>query len=236
MAQKEGWDNRIDLKGRHAYFLVVGNSILNRKFRYSYSNASWWLVGANVLVFILTEIAGIRIRGIPLKALLSLVPSLVSRGWVWQLATYMFVHASYNHLLFNMLGLLMFGIPLERRLGSKEFALFYLVSGTLSGLASFAIYKIAGTNVMLMGASGAIYALMFLFAVMNPRARFLLFWFIPVPAPVAVAVFAAMCVFNELFTFSNVANLTHLAGFAVAWLYCRIRFRIDPIKVWRRYG
>lgn len=211
----------------------MNNSILNKRFRYSYSNVALVLVCINVFVFILTEYTRISIKGLPLIYWLSLIPSFIDEGFVWQFLTYMFVHSNISHLFFNMLGLLMFGMMLERNLGSKEFLLFYLLSGFLSGVLSYLIYKIAGINPALLGASGAIYSLLFLFAVMYPNARILLFFFIPLRAPVAVAIFAAMCIFNELFSSSNTANMTHLAGFAVAWIYCLVRFRINPIKVWR---
>lgn len=209
------------------------NSILNKQFRYTYFNASLILVGINVVVFFLTQYSRITIRGVSLVYWLSLIPSFVQHGYVWQLFTYMFVHANMSHLFFNMLALVMFGMMLERQLGSKEFLLFYLLSGFLCGVISFLIYQIAGTNVVLLGASGAIYAMLFLFAVMFPNARILLFYFIPVRAPIAVLIFAAICVANELFTSSSTANLTHLAGFAVAWLYCLVRYRVNPIQVFK---
>src|SRR5574344_626217 len=151
------------------------DSILNKRFKYTYSNASLILVGINVVVFFLARYFTIRIGGTPLFYWLSMVPSFIEHGYVWQLFTYMFVHANMSHLFFNMLALVMFGMMLERQLGSKEFLLFYLLSGFLCGVISFLIYQIAGTNVVLLGASGAIYAMLFLFAVMFPNARILLF-------------------------------------------------------------
>lgn len=209
------------------------DSILNKRFKYTYSNASLILVGINVVVFFLTRYFTIRIGGTPLFYWLSMVPSLIEHGYVWQLFTYMFVHANLSHLFFNMLALIMFGMMLERTIGSREFVLFYLVSGFLSGVISFLIYEMAGTNVVMMGASGAIYALLLLFSVIFPTSRILLFYFIPVQAPIAVLIFAVICVANEMFTVSNTANLTHLAGFAVAWVYCLVRFRVNPIQVWK---
>src|SRR5574344_1386289 len=156
------------------------DSILNKRFKYTYSNASLILVGINVVVFFLTRYFTIRIGGTPLFYWLSMVPSFIEHGYVWQLFTYMFVHANLSHLFFNMLALIMFGMMLERTIGSREFVLFYLVSGFLSGVISFLIYEMAGTNVVMMGASGAIYALLLLFSVIFPTSRILLFYFIPV--------------------------------------------------------
>ncbi len=209
------------------------NSILNKQFRYSYFNTSLLLAITCAIVFLLTRYIGISINRIPLVYWLSLSPGFIQHGCIWQFVTYMFVHYNLSHLFFNILALLMFGMMLERRIGSKEFLLFYMVSGTLSGVISYLIYRLTGTSAVLMGASGAIYGLLFLFAVMFPDARILLFFFIPMRAPMAVLVFAVMCVFSELFTTSSTANLTHLAGFAVAWLYCLVRFRVNPLDIWR---
>jgi membrane associated rhomboid family serine protease len=73
-------------------------------------------------------------------------------------AVYLHVCAwKFNHLLFNMLSLFIFGSMVEKRIGSKEFLLFYLLTGLFGGIASFVSYYLAGTNVILVGASGAIY-------------------------------------------------------------------------------
>jgi membrane associated rhomboid family serine protease len=149
----------------------------------------------------------------------------------------MFTHsyASLNHILFNMLGLFMFGTMVERRVGSKEFLLFYLLTGTLSGIFSYVSYYLTNTNVYLIGASGAVYAVLFAYAVLYPHARILVFWFIPMRAPVLVLVYTAIELFNQVFGVSGgVAHLTHLAGFGFAFLYFLVRLKINPIEEWRR--
>ena len=70
-----------------------------------------------------------------------------------------------------MLGLLFFGLALEKAIGSKEFVLFYLVCGALSGFFSFLVYRFTGQyRVFLLGASGAIYSVLFAYAVFFPRS------------------------------------------------------------------
>ena len=93
------------------------DSFLNRKFKYTYSNACMYIIIANVLVYFLTQFTDISYMGLSLQGWLSLIPSLVNKGFVWQLFTYMFVHQNYMHLFFNMFALLMFGRALERELG-----------------------------------------------------------------------------------------------------------------------
>src|SRR5262245_16482603 len=74
------------------------------------SSAMKALIGANVIVFFLQIVAGAAVT-----ETFGLIPKLVlQRLWIWQLATYMFLHGGLMHILFNMLALWMFGAELER--------------------------------------------------------------------------------------------------------------------------
>jgi len=162
------------------------------------------------------------------------------RGFYWQVVTYMFAHANLTHILFNMLGLFIFGIQLERRMGSSEFILFYLVTGILAGLFSLAVYAATRSyQVWLLGASGAVFAVMMGFASYFPDARVFVFGILPIKAPYLVLGYTAIELFSQFFSIrSNVAHLTHLAGFGFAFLYFIVRLGIIPIKVFfgkRRY-
>ncbi len=211
------------------------DSFLNKKFKYTYSNACIYLVLLNVLVFLLTNYTRISFKGLPLVYWISLVPSFVNRGWIWQFLTYMFVHGSFTHLFFNMFALIMFGRILERALGTREFLLFYFLCGILGGVVSYLFYLLQGvTNVAIMGASGSIYALLFLCAVIFPSSRLMLFFFIPIKMPYAVMIYIAIEVFSQVFGMANgVAHLIHLSCILIAWIYVMLRFRLNPIKVWK---
>ncbi len=153
---------------------------------------------------------------------------------LWQFVTYMFVHANIRHLLLNMLGLFFFGLGVERAIGSKEFLLFYFTTGILSAVLSFILYYFSGNyRVLLLGASGAVYAVLFAYAVCYPRSIIYLWWVIPVPAPIMVFIFALIEVVNGFFSSSNVAHFTHLFGFLVALLYFLIRMGVNPLKIWK---
>jgi len=152
----------------------------------------------------------------------------------WQFITYMFLHSNKSHVFFNMIGLLVFGLPLEKAIGSREFTLFYFVTGALSGVFSYLLYKFTGNyGVVLLGASGAIYAVLFAYAVFFPRSIIYIWGLIPVPAPILVLIYAIIELGSQLFTTSNVAHMTHLFGFLAAWLYFVIRMRIHPLKIWK---
>lgn len=200
---------------------------IRKPFRYTDGNFTLVLIGLNILVFALTSLyrnAYIYLAMIP--------GAVLHYGWIWQVFTYMFVHANFRHLLFNMLGLFFFGSAVERALGSKEFALFYFLTGTLAGVFSFALFAIGGAlNVSLVGASGAVYAVLFAFAVINPRAKIFIWGILPVQAPILVAVYTIIELWSELSgAGGTVAHLTHLAGFGLAALYFPVRHGLNPIK------
>ena len=207
-------------------------NILHKKFSYSFNYATLIIVAVNVAAFILTGSG----RNANFQYLFGLQPVLFTRAhYYWQLLTYMFMHGSWSHLLGNMIGLLFFGVYIEKQLGSKEFLLFYLLCGILCGAASLAIYLAAGFyGVLLVGASGAVYAVLLLFAVIFPRSTVFIMGIVPVPAPLLVAIYAGIAVFEQLFGMNQgVAHLTHLSGFAAAWIYCLVRYGVNPIKVWK---
>ncbi len=214
---------------------MMKDSFLNRKFKYTYSNAAVYLVLANILMFLVTNYSNFTIKGLRLIYWVSLIPGCINMGWIWQFVTYMFVHGNFWHLFFNMFALLMFGRALEQYLGTKEFLLFYFVCGILGGVVSYLFYIIQGVvNVAVIGASGSIFALLFLCAVFFPNARLYLFFFIPMKMPIAVIIYIAIEIFSQIYGFANgVAHLIHLSGILIGWLYVLIRFRMNPIKIWR---
>lgn len=198
--------------------------------RYTYTHVTETLIIINVLVFLLTEF-------IYPKSVyyLAMIPSFVLHGYVWQLFTYMFVHGGFSHILFNMLGLYIFGSMVERRIGSKEFLLFYLLTGTLSGVFSFVAYLLAGTNVVLLGASGALYAVMLLFSVLYPYAVVYVFGVLPIRAPLLVVIYFLFELFSQMSGANGgVSHLTHLGGLLFAYIYCLVRLRLNPLQEWRR--
>ncbi|HOI23231.1 MAG: rhomboid family intramembrane serine protease [Spirochaetia bacterium] len=201
-------------------------TMIRKPFRYSYFNATLYLIAANILFFALGYVFPL------IKVYMALNPAALLSGFVWQILSYMFAHADISHLLVNMLGLFIFGTAVERSMGSKEFLLFYLLTGTLAGITSFGIYVATGSwYTMLLGSSGAVYALLLAFAVLNPEARIFLYGILPVRAPILVLGYAGIEIASQLFSFrSSVAHLTHLAGFFWSWLYFVLRFGINPAK------
>jgi membrane associated rhomboid family serine protease len=207
---------------------MTRNSLIRRPFRYSFKNLSIWLIAINVLVFALEYLLP-QVGGY-----LAMTPALVLSGAVWQPLTYMFAHANLTHLLVNMLGLLFFGTAVEKELGSREFIFYYLLTGVLAGVFSFAAYLFSGgAYTPLLGASGAVFAVLLAFATLQPNAQILIWGLIPVRAPVMVIGYTLIELFSQVIGApGNVAHLTHLAGFGFGWLYFLARFGVNP---WRRF-
>ena len=209
----------------------MSTSIIRRPFQYRFYNASVGLIIVNLIVFLITTIVQNA------KVYLSLIPGLVIQQHAyWQFVTYMFTHADISHIFFNMLALFFFGVQVERRMGSNEFLLFYFICGIGAGLFSFLIFVLSGSyNVILLGASGAVYAVLLAFAVFYPYANIYVMGIIPIRAPLLVIIYTAIELFSQFFSLrSGIAHLTHLAGFAFSFLYFLIRLDINPIQVFKR--
>jgi membrane associated rhomboid family serine protease len=206
-------------------------NVIRKPFRYENYNLVYWLIGINILVFAATQFLGPNVR-YQMTLRLSMIPLAVMNGWVWTFITYMFMHANFSHIFFNMFGLFIFGLEVERHMGSKEFMLYYILTGALAGIFSFAMYYFTGNFVVaLMGASGALYAVQLAYAVFFPNAIIYIWGILPLRAPVMVLGFTALSLFFIVTGGGgNVAHLTHLAGFGFGWLYFVIRFGVSPWK------
>ena len=205
---------------------------LRKPFKYTYKNAVLVIALINVAVFILTSL----FRN--LSTYLGLVPILVVEAQTyWQFFTYQFVHGDFFHLAFNMLALFFFGVPVERKIGTKEFILYYLLIGTIGGVLSFLVYAATGFYIIsLVGASGAIFGVLLLYAVIYPNSVVYLWAVIPVPAPLLILGYAVIELISIFSVGDGVAHLTHFIGLLAGWVYIRIRFGIKPLKVWNSTG
>ncbi len=219
--------------------------ILRKPFRYSFANATIFLVLANVSVYLLS----LLFRGADIEGWFGVSPyGVFGEGRAWQVFTYMFVHdrGSLTHIVFNMFGLWMFGTQVERRVGSREFLLFYLLNGLLIGCFVAGLYQLIAPLVSdpmardallagpTIGASGAIYALLLAYAVFFPDSKLYLFGLVPIRAPIMVLGFTAIELALQLFFRGGdgVSHLGHLAGFGFAYLYFLVRYGINP---WKRF-
>jgi membrane associated rhomboid family serine protease len=188
------------------------------------------LIAVNVVMFVITTFVQ------SIVPYLGLVPTLVlHQFWLWQLATYMFLHGGIFHIVFNMLALWMFGTELERMWGTRYFLKFYLVTGigaaVLTVLFSLLPFGFAQQiqHSIVIGASGAIYGLLLAYALYFPDRPIYMYFVFPIPAKIFVAIMGAIAFFSSLSDAGGVANATHLGGLVVAYVFLKSA-RMDPIS------
>lgn len=199
-----------------------------------------WLILANVAAFLVqlaTQPRGFMVGWGWFSDAFALEPQKVMSGEVWRLLTYAFLHdpSQILHILFNMLFLWWFGREMEEMYGSAEFLAFYLVSAILGGLAFFGWAVSQGVLSTCVGASGAVTAVLVLFALHYPRHRILLWFFIPIPIWLLVVVQVGMDAFVFVGGIRTTTAVTvHLAGAAFGFLYYKGHWRL--LRLWQRLG
>jgi rhomboid family protein len=180
------------------------------------------LLYANVGAYVATLIYA------PLTVYLGLIPQqVIEHRWLWQPATYMFMHVRNNptHILFNMLGLWMFGVELERLWGTRFFAKYYAITGIGAGLTTLAVsllpFEITQGiyGAVTVGASGALYGLLLAFALYYPNRPILMFLLFPIPAKYFVTILGALAFLTSMQGTGTVSATTHLGGLLVGYLY-----------------
>ena len=197
------------------------------------------LILVNILIYIATALN----ENFMIATFGLFYPSSPYFHW-WQIITHMFMHGGFWHIFFNMYTLFIFGIVVERIIGSKKFALFYFVCGlgaaalqigtqyiemqafiSAGATQSIAALKMTPT----VGASGAIYGVLIGYAMLFPDSKMtLLFPPITLSAKWMVIIFAAIELFTGVIGWvDGVAHFAHLGGILIGWLM---------IRWWRRRG
>lgn len=207
------------------------------------------LLIVNIVAFLITYILGKDASGgYVLNDLLGLHFFMASDFQVYQLITYMFMHGGFEHIIFNMFALWMFGCVVERVWGAKKFLFYYIACGVGAGLFQeaaqyvsylyndFSAYQFIvdanGTRLPMgdylnlwttVGASGAIYAILLAFGMIYPNERIFIF---PLPIPIKAKYFvigyAAIELFSALATRGDgVAHIAHLGGMVVGFFMIR---------------
>ena len=191
----------------------------------------------NVIMFLATFVLGHTGRG-DLTDYLELHFFLADNFNAAQLFTYMFLHANFMHIFFNMFALWMFGRLLETVWGPKRFLFYYLVCGIGAGIIQEIVqyvyyvqvlsdYTTVDTGYSLIpmeeylnmistvGASGAIYGILLAFGMLFPEQRLFIFPFpVPIKAKYFVIGYAVIELISGLSNNSgdNVAHFAHLGG------------------------
>lgn len=148
----------------------------------------------------------------------------------WQPLTYMFMHANFTHLFFNMFALWMFGNTMENFWGTRRFLIYYLACGLGAGLISMLI-----PGSLTVGASGAVYGLLLAFGMTFPNEYIYLYFLMPIKAKWFVIGYAALELIQGVFySYDGVAHFAHLGGMLVGLLlilwWRRNPFRRNPFN------
>ena len=166
------------------------------------------LLLANVAIYFLGQLIG---GGY--VADFALWPVSSPEFWPWQIVTYAFLHANFQHLFFNMLGLWMFGAELEQVWGQKRFLQFYTASVIAAALTQLLVDWLLNAGAPTIGASGGLFGLLLAFAMLFPDRIILLFFVLPMKAKYFVALYGLIELYQGAYVMnSGVAHFAHLGG------------------------
>ncbi len=194
----------------------------------------WILIAINVVFFIAGTPGTWRLYSMP------------GEFRPYQLLTAGFLHADIWHLFFNMYGLYLFGTLVARKMKELHVFLLYL-AGNLIGNALYLLINF-GKPGILVGASGAVCAIMIGAAMFEPERRFVMIFapMSPIKTSTLVICYAALEMLLEISHASgNIAHLAHLGGFLGGYLYLKLVFgkdlpwdplRRNPVKRAESYG
>ncbi|MGA3257868.1 MAG: rhomboid family intramembrane serine protease [Bryobacteraceae bacterium] len=189
-----------------------------------------WLLIVNTIIFVLTYLCPLQLQRQIMLVLALSAEAAVRNLFVWQLVTYMFLHAGITHVLFNMLTLWFFGTQLERDWGTRRFLKYYFYCGIAAGVCVLVVNILLGYwGVVTLGASGAIFGVLVAFGVMYPDQTVLMYFLFPIKAKYLVMIFVAV---ELLLTFgpnTGVSTIAHLGGAAFGFVYLKGRLPRLPM-------
>lgn len=179
------------------------------------------LIIVTASIFVLTYLPAVMFGWNFPFALLGLRPfDVTHRFLVWQLVTYLFLHAGFFHLIFNLFALWMFGSELERTWGPRQFLYYFFLTGV--GAAAFDVILQPSAITTTIGNSGAVYGILLAYGLLFPDRPIYLWLLIPVKAKWFVLF---MGVIEFVSSFSNpgskVSHIAHLGGMLVGLIYLR---------------
>ena len=164
-----------------------------------------------------------------LQETLSVTPQVVTQPWLWwKFVSSGFAHAyDPSHVLWNMFALWMFGRDIELRFGRQEFLRFYLVAIVL-GSVIWSVIRL-GSDVTMLGASGAVTAVVIAYCMLYPKRMLLLMMVIPVPAWLLGVLIVVVNLVGSRHGNSGIAYDVHLVGATFGFLYCKFGWNLGRL-------
>ncbi|MDW8381077.1 MAG: rhomboid family intramembrane serine protease [Verrucomicrobiota bacterium] len=200
-----------------------------------------WLIVANAVAFVGQNILYRFWPTFPTDPVFALSLEGLTRGYLWQLVTFQFMHGGLLHLLLNAFVIYVFGRALEEELGWRRFLALYFLGGFVGGLLQILAAWLAPRwfGGAVMGASAGAFALMSAFAIMSPDRplTLLLFFVLPLTlkAKYLLLISALLALFGLAFPGDGIAHAAHLGGMLAGicyarwnlpWTLPRVRFRV----------
>jgi len=189
----------------------------------------------NIVAFLLLTLGIIFGGGIidindSLLRYVALSPELFLQGFVWTLLTSMFMHGNFTHLFVNMISMFFIGNFVERLVGKRRFLWFYLIAGLVAGLSFVGLAYLGlfipngqnifgGIDAFAVGASGALFGLGGLLAVLIPRLKVLVMFIIPMPMWLAMVVLMFGLWIVSASAGWPIGNTAHFGGLVVGVVY-----------------
>lgn len=168
------------------------------------------LLIVNLLVFLL-----LIFNQISSAESLILYPAYSHNFQFYQFISYMFLHASFSHVILNMLGLITFGPEIEQYFGEKKFLLFYFTCGIIGGLLHIAL-----SPSPVLGASASIWGLMLTYAILFPNKILHIYFLIPVKAKYIIGTFFLIEVLSAINNTSDgISHYGHVGGAVAGALF-----------------
>ncbi|MBI4460913.1 MAG: rhomboid family intramembrane serine protease [Acidobacteria bacterium] len=190
------------------------------------------LILANVAVFFAFALAQAAGWAQPLRWFMLTPYAVTHQLALWQLVSYLFLHAGFWHILFNMLALWMFGCELERTWGPRKFLRYYFLTGIGAGLTVILLNP--SGIIPTVGASGAVYGVLLAYGVLFPNriifVPIFFFFFFPIPAKYLVMILGGIAFFSTLSAPGDfISHAAHLGGMVFGYLYLRGRPRFSHL-------
>lgn len=175
------------------------------------------LIIANCAVYLLQVLSGDLVTRWFWLAPLEVLPWSFQ---IWRVGTYMFLHGSPMHLLFNMLALFIFGCSIERTWGTRSFYRYYFLCGLGGALFSFIPISDFYT-IPIIGASGAVYGILVAYGVLFPYNKIYVFLTFPVEARYFVMFWGFLAFVFSLGGGDGIAHIVHLGGLVTGFALLR---------------
>jgi membrane associated rhomboid family serine protease len=184
-----------------------------------------WLLISNVIVFLISFFLQLLQLDGPVRVFLALTPQFVVKYFfIWQLATYMFLHQGFGHIIWNMLALWMFGADLEKIWGTRRFLQFYFFCGIGAGFCVVALNYLLpwGSTVMqTVGSSGAIFGILMACAMLFPDRPILFGFIFPMQMKWFVLIVGVIAFLGSFQVNSGVSAFAHLGGLLFGYFFLK---------------